>query len=477
MNGNGRGIPLGPMAAGAGAGIMTGEMMDQRQQGPPPGYGNGYPPQGRGGPGQYSREQSPAPYGPPADYGRRQSPGPPSAPGYGRRPSPGPPSAPGYGRRQSPGPPSAPGYGRRQSPGSPSSPGGYGYGERGPSPGPPGMQRYRSDSLPPPVPATYLGEAPGIGQAIEMDATTGSPSQTPGWGPGTQLRDSDSDVQGLVGLQQGLQQQRGASPLRHEPLHKSPSSTYSTQLDSYVPPRAAWVGAVGRNGTPPISTQQPLGPISQSPVELPTPIHQSSSPRQSFSRHNRTNSSDVYFEDVDPRFASPDPAPQPTDTMPSALLPGPLRQVDIQQPLDFNPGGNNSPGGHSPAGHSPGGHLEPSSSYESIQEGARSPAASDASNFTSISQRGVNPNWRPVPGQDMGGYGPGMGGIPNRRPGHQSRRSRDREVLLNSNPDFEVPGARAGRSGVAGRGPMSPAQMQMQGAGMPGGGRYPGGDI
>ena len=244
MNGNGRGIPMGPLAAGAGAGIVAGEMMDQRQQGPPPGYGNGYPPQGRG-PGQYSRDQSPAPYGAAGVYGRRQSPGPPSAPGYGRQsspgppsapgyarqPSPGPPSAPGYGRRQSPGPPSAPGYSRRQSPGPPSSTGGYMYGERRASPGPPGVQRYRGESPPPPVPVTFHDDAVPIGQAIEMDATTGSPSQTPAWGPGTQLRDSDSDVQGLVGLQQGLQQHRGASPLRQDPLPMSPSSTYSVQQE------------------------------------------------------------------------------------------------------------------------------------------------------------------------------------------------------------------------------------------------------
>lgn len=228
INGTGRGIPMGPMAAGAGAGIIAGEMMDQRQQGPPPGYGNGYPPQGRGGPGQYSRDQSPSPYGAPGVYGRRQSPGPPSAPGYGRQSSPGPPSAPGYGRRQSPGPPSAPGYARRPSPGPPSSPGGFMYGERRQSPGPPSIQRYHSESPPPPLPMTYAEDASPIGQAIEMDATTGSPSQTPAWGPRTQLRDSDSDVQGLV----SLQQHRGASPLRHEPsLPMSPSSTYSVQQE------------------------------------------------------------------------------------------------------------------------------------------------------------------------------------------------------------------------------------------------------
>ncbi|KAA6409413.1 MAG: ph signal transduction [Lasallia pustulata] len=302
MNGDGRGIPMGPMAAGAGAGFIAGEMMDQRQQGPPPRYGNGHPPQGR--PGQYSREQSPAAYGAQGVYGRRQSPGPPSAPAYGRRPSPGPPSAPGYGSR-------------RQSPGPPAAPGGYIYGERRPSPGPPGVQRYHSQSPPPPVPMTFVDDATPIGQAVEMDATTGSPSPTPAWGPGTQLRDNDSDVQGLVGLQQGLQQHRGAIPLRQDPLPMSPSSTYSVQQDSYVPPRAAWAGTVGRTGTPPINTQQPVDSILQSPVspiELPTNLHQTTA------NHNRNNSSDVYYEDVDPRFAAPDPHPNHT-TIPARSCP------------------------------------------------------------------------------------------------------------------------------------------------------------
>jgi hypothetical protein len=42
-----------------------------------------------------------------------------------------------------------------------------------------------------------------VGQAVEMDATTGSPSNAPkGFGQFGQLRDSDADVAGMVGLQQ-----------------------------------------------------------------------------------------------------------------------------------------------------------------------------------------------------------------------------------------------------------------------------------
>ena len=56
---------------------------------------------------------------------------------------------------------------------------------------------------------TYHADSEPIGQAIEMDARHGSPSlQSPKLPQPMQLRDSDSDVQGFVGLQQKQQQQR-----------------------------------------------------------------------------------------------------------------------------------------------------------------------------------------------------------------------------------------------------------------------------
>lgn len=193
INGNGRGAPMGAMAAGAGAGFMVGEMGGRGQRGPPPGYGNE-------GPAGYGRSPS-AP-----GYGRRPSPGPPSAPGgYGRRPSPGPPSAPGgYARQASPGPPSAlGGYARQASPGPPSAPGFAGYGGRLPSPGPPGQPLRRDQSPPPPLPIQHPPEGEMIGQAVEMDAFSASPLQSPSNNrPMQQFRDSDSEVGGLVALQQ-----------------------------------------------------------------------------------------------------------------------------------------------------------------------------------------------------------------------------------------------------------------------------------
>jgi hypothetical protein len=167
------GMEMGMMGAGAG---MAGGMM-RGGRGPPPGYSNGYgAPAGRGYP---QREPSPGD-------------------GYGQ-----------YDRRSS-----GPGFSRSNTGGS--VPGGQG--------GPGGYGSYnddRRDSLPraespPPLPGV---DELSAGQAVEMDATTGSSSLAPNgfvgqYGP---LRDSDGDVAGMV----GLQQQRLAA-------HNSDGSKYST---------------------------------------------------------------------------------------------------------------------------------------------------------------------------------------------------------------------------------------------------------
>ena len=64
-----------------------------------------------------------------------------------------------------------------------------------------------------------------IGQAVEMDANTGytgSPQMSPTFGRPMQLRDSDSDVQGLVGLQQ-------QQALKDREASMSATSAYSSQ--------------------------------------------------------------------------------------------------------------------------------------------------------------------------------------------------------------------------------------------------------
>ena len=188
-----------------------------------------------------------------------------------------------------------------------------------------------------------------------------------------------------------------------------------------MPPRQAW-GEAGRSS--------PLNPASQ-PAELPSPIGPG---------HRRVNSGDNYFEDVDPRFAEPPPA----------LVPGPTA---TGYPANGPSNGNLQPGG-----------LDGNNSYEDIQEGARSPAESERSNFTSVSQRGVNPRWNPGPA----GYGQPM---PNRRPVNAPQRN---DILLNSNPDFQLPGmgGRGGRGGFQGRGGRG--QAPPTGASMVPGSAYPG---
>lgn len=191
-----------------------------------------------------------------------------------------------------------------------------------------------------------------------------------------------------------------------------------------------------------------------------------------------------YYEDVDPRFVEPDVnvmSSNPTDTIASsgALMdmndarhpsanPAPLnihKNAAPNMPLNDS---NSSGLAEGSAGNSAG----VSYSYENLHEiGARSPAASEASHFTSISQRGVNPNWRPGPGDIMpgmpgGGAPGGAGGAAG--PGgylrpNQAQAQMRRDVLLGNNPDFELQlpsgRGRGGRGGAMGLGGM---------------GRYPG---
>ncbi|CZT04683.1 hypothetical protein WAI453_007742 [Rhynchosporium graminicola] len=294
-----------------------------------------------------------------------------------------------------------------------------GYGPRRPQPGgydpyaPPQQAEYapynpddsRNDlpraESPPPLPAHMVGP---VGQAIEMDATTGSPSSAPrGFGQFANVRESDGDVAGMVGLQQQRLQRQTVD---------SDASQYSAE-DAYVPPRQAWAGDGSRSS--------PLNPNSR-PAELPNP---------GLPAHRRVSSAgDTYYEDVDPQFSN---EPQPMAPGEAGMASGyPQRNVPKQnknlrpiQPIN---------------------HLDSNSSYEDLQSGARSPAESDRSNFTSVSQRGVNPRWN-----GGAGYAP----MPTRRPAPQQN-----DILLNSNPDFSLPGGR-GRGGVSRGGRPNPGPAGM----------------
>ncbi|KAK5114261.1 hypothetical protein LTR85_010326 [Meristemomyces frigidus] len=356
-----------------------------------------------------------------------------------------------------------------------------------------------------------------IGQAIEMDERTGSPPgpasptghpqgfplyageheghMSPNYG----LRDSDGDVAGIVGLQQGKPEDPGMARRERESGGlRSPTSIYSDQ--AYVPARAQWAppqqqqrhlgadmvspmdsassGPLSSNAVP-SSNALPLSPVQTSPQQAHRPPH-----------HVR-NGSEAYYEDVDPRFAI-DPASEvgsghdQPGPLPSALTPGAgyasYNPQRMQSPnhLHVPPSSSNIPSyvsGSASGGSTDNDHSTPASllgeqrtassqgvgggpdhSYESLPEGARSPGeGSEASHFTSVSQRGINPNWRPGPGS----YAGSAIGAPSSASAVQRRRE---DVILNANPDFSLPGmGPPGRSGGRGRGRGGPG-MGMRGA-------------
>lgn len=202
------------------------------------------------------------------------------------------------------------------------------------------------------------------------------------------------------------------------------------------------------------SNALPLSPVQASP-RSPT----GNAPRQPL--HARTGSEN-YYEDVDPRFAH-DVQP-PTETgepdldqhtaLPSSLMPGQsnYRHPSPMSRLHPNFSNNNAGGAPTGMGMTMGepststSTLERDNSLENIAEGARSPAGSENSHFTSVSQRGINPNWRPPMGQGPMG---GMGGMGSTASAQQRRRE---DVVLAANPDFSLPGMNVGGAGRGGRG-------------------------
>lgn len=195
--------------------------------------------------------------------------------------------------------------------------------------------------------------------------------------------------------------------------------------------------------------------------------------------HRRQNSGDNYYEDVDPRFVQPGTEgpiaaaelhssnqSNERSPVPNSLVPG------------FGRGGGNNTmlGGQQSnlrvreRGGADGMGLDGANSYDDLHQnaGSRSPSESERSNFTSVSQRGINPRW---PGNapqmpPMGGQGAMRGG-PGGYGGGQRRPQRN-EVLLESNPDFQLPGmVPRTRNPVGGQnqgqGTFSPSMGQPQG--------------
>lgn len=237
----------------------------------------------------------------------------------------------------------------------------------------------------------------------------------------------------------------------------------------------------------PSSQALPLSPI----VDNSPAIVQGGSP------HHQRKGSEPYYEDMDPRFAVEEATDdgyerdsQLTSAIPNTLTPGGMHPGAI----------SGIPGGfpHTPAAQGYGGgyrtqapshnpdYLHPSYSYGAAAAGTGandsnsdpsvelrdsisnqgSERASEASHFTSISERPVNPNWS---GSESGGGGPRpgsyIGGAPPTAGSAAAQRRQD--VVLAANPDFSIPGVGAGRGGVRGRAGSNPA------GGFTPGGRYP----
>lgn len=238
-------------------------------------------------------------------------------------------------------------------------------------------------------------------------------------------------------------------------------------------PPAASASAHAAGGAEPVeigSSTPRVGqavPVSNAAAELPGHMHDAAAsvvpPEQAPAR--RRKSSEVYYEDVDPRFAQDEPLPVHSVEHPAAPLPGSLVPGYVQNnpanahlfPTSRQP--SNASSSYSSDRHISNGAMHPSLDDSDPLDRTRSPAHSDTSNFTSISQRGVNPNWRPAPGD----YGPAASPVyPGPAPPGVAPRSfrggptygapppRGRAPppadVLGGNPDFALPGAGRGRA-------------------------------
>jgi hypothetical protein len=178
--------------------------------------------------------------------------------------------------------------------------------------------------------------------------------------------------------------------------------------------------------------------------------------------HARSGSGS-YYEDVEPRFAPEEPIAQAPPA--TAMTASSQAIPSLLQPN--NPHTRGTPQGFDQQA-PPIPFDMRQESQESLQEGQRSPATSDTSHFTSVSQRGVNPRW---PG--LGQQHPSMarGGPPP--PNMHMQHPRVTDVVLNTNPDFMIPGVgpRA-RGGGPPRGPGRQSPGMSGGLGQPS--RYPG---
>lgn len=250
-------------------------------------------------------------------------------------------------------------------------------------------------------------------------------------------------------------------------------------------PRNAW-----QHGPVELGTSSPRGnpaelPSSdvEAPVELPTFPRSPVLPSSALNQRTTHASIDSYYEDVAPHFAPNDPQPLLSQPLSTNLNVIPSFGYDV------------TPGDPS---------LDPTIAdvAEANRVANRSPTHSDTSNFTSISQRQINPKWRPPPGQMLappyrrggGGGGPDLGAPSSSvysggGPQGRQRTWKEQDALLAANPDFSLAGIGNGRGGGVGGGPLGmiprPEVGRARGSGgmgslgsghqrgVSGGGRYP----
>lgn len=175
----------------------------------------------------------------------------------------------------------------------------------------------------------------------------------------------------------------------------------------------------------------------------------------------------TYYEDVDPRFASSSHdihTRRPSNTLDGeAVVLGVGYNGRVEPPR--LPGGRVPPNQANYSAYSYNNNFQPThrpnggQQYVAYAPGRsengpppQSPAFSEQTNFTSISQRPINPRWQPPLSQ------------------HPQGRSQQRNTpLLSGNPDFELPTIPQGRGG---RGRPPPGVIPL-GLGADKGGRYP----
>ncbi|CAK7202504.1 regulator of ime2 [Sporothrix eucalyptigena] len=346
----------------------------QRGRGGGPGYRGGR----GGGPGPYGPQGRGGygGYGPPPG-GRGGYGPPPGRGGYGGPPPNGR-GRGGYGGRGG-----YPGPGRGRTP-----PPGYRYDQAGPygggmrgSPGPAGYYGNPSGSslndggMGGSGYDSYRNEAPDSGDLPRAESPPPLPAAIGGavtsGSPRGQAIEMDASAPRSQQQQMGRFVEADDDIAGMVSLQQGRTSRVSDGSSQYVPPRAGWNGQGGGASNSPVRGAAELAP----------------------------STSEAYIEDVDPRFAEPSNGRAPP-------------QHQNLPPLAV--GSNNTP-------------------YDEIPQGSRSPAESERSTFTSISQRGINPRWNPPPPNLMPGYG-GQGQMIPRRPVRDNN-----ETLLNSNPDFSLP--------------------------------------